>query len=211
MPVTDAPFGSVVLASRRGGLDTMQMSFATSLTNHFLIAMPGLKDPNFSRTVTYICEHTDQGAMGIVINRPMDIRLAEVLDQLDIETVAPGAADSQVYLGGPMQTDRGFVIHTGSTEFDATLSVTPDIRVTTSRDVLESIAEGRGPEQHLIALGYAGWSGGQLEEELSANAWLNGPADSTIMFAMSPAQRWLAAAQLLGVDLNLLSGEAGHA
>lgn len=191
------------------------MSFATSLTNHFLIAMPGLKDPNFSRTVTYICEHTDQGAMGIVINRPMDIRLGEVLDQLDIEPnaagVAAGVAEAQVYLGGPVQTDRGFVIHTGPGEFESTLSVTPDIRVTTSRDVLEAIAEGRGPEQRLIALGYAGWGGGQLEEELSANAWLNGPANSSIMFTMSPPERWLAAAQLLGVDLNLLSGEAGHA
>jgi putative transcriptional regulator len=160
----------------------MRMGFATSLTNHFLIAMPGLKDPNFSRTVTYVCEHTEQGAMGIVINRPMDIRLGEVLDQLDIEPSAEGVAD-----------------------------VTPDIRVTTSRDVLEAIADGRGPARRLIALGYAGWGAGQLEDELSANAWLNGPADTDIMFSMSPAQRWLAAAQLLGVDLNLLSGEAGHA
>jgi putative transcriptional regulator len=187
------------------------MSFATSLTNHFLIAMPGLKDPNFSRTVTYICEHTDQGAMGIIINRPMEIRLGEVLDQLDIEPVALGVADAQVYLGGPVQIDRGFVIHTGPVEFDSTLSVTPDIRVTTSRDVLEAIAEGRGPEQRLIALGYAGWGSGQLEEELRANAWLSGPADGDIMFRMSPAERWLAAAQLLGVDMNLLSPEAGHA
>ncbi|MGB5833079.1 MAG: YqgE/AlgH family protein [Thiohalocapsa sp.] len=187
------------------------MSFATSLTNHFLIAMPGLKDPNFSRTVTYICEHTDQGAMGIVINRPMEIRLGEVLDQLDIEPTATGVAEAQVYLGGPVQTDRGFVIHTGSGEFDSTLNVSPDIRVTTSRDVLEAIADGRGPDQRLIALGYAGWGSGQLEEELSANAWLNGPADGGILFSMSPAERWLAAAQLLGVDLNLLSGEAGHA
>jgi putative transcriptional regulator len=189
----------------------MRMGFATSLTNHFLIAMPGLKDPNFSRTVTYICEHTDQGAMGIVINRPMDIRLGEVLEQLDIESSAEGVADAHVYLGGPVQTDRGFVIHTGPSDFDSTLSVTPDIRVTTSRDVLEAIADGRGPAQRLIALGYAGWGGGQLEDELSANAWLNGPADAGIMFSMSPAQRWLAAAQLLGVDMNLLSGEAGHA
>jgi len=187
------------------------MSFATSLTNHFLIAMPGLKDPNFSRTVAYICEHTDQGAMGIVINRPMEVRLGEVLDQLDIEPAALNVANAQVYLGGPVQIDRGFVIHTGSVEFDSTLSVTPDIRVTTSRDVLEAIAEGRGPEQRLIALGYAGWGSGQLEEELCANAWLSGPADCDIMFNMSPAERWLAAAQLLGVDMNLLSAEAGHA
>ncbi|KAA6185375.1 YqgE/AlgH family protein [Thiohalocapsa marina] len=187
------------------------MGFATSLTNHFLIAMPGLKDPNFSRTVTYICEHTEQGAMGIIINRPMDIRLGEVLEQLDIKPSAVGVADTHVFLGGPVQTDRGFVIHTGSFEFDSTLSVTADIRVTTSRDVLEAIAEGRGPEECLVALGYAGWGSGQLEQELSGNAWLSGPADNRIMFSLPSAQRWRAAAQILGVDLNLMSGEAGHA
>ena len=187
------------------------MSFATSLTNHFLIAMPGLKDPHFSRTVTYVCEHTEHGAMGIVINRPMDIRLGEVLDQLDIETSVAGVADKQVYLGGPVQTDRGFVIHSGPVEYDSTLAITPDIRITTSRDVLEAIAQGQGPARTLVALGYAGWGGGQLEEELSANAWLSGPADGDIIFLRAPGERWLAAAQLLGIDLNLLSGEAGHA
>ncbi|MCG6940942.1 MAG: YqgE/AlgH family protein [Thiohalocapsa sp.] len=187
------------------------MSFATSLTNHFLIAMPGLKDPNFSRTVTYVCEHTEHGAMGIVINRPMDIRLGEVLEQLDIEPAVAGVADTQVYLGGPVQTDRGFVIHSGPVEYDSTLAVTQDIRVTTSRDVLEAIANGEGPAHTLIALGYAGWGSGQLEEELSANAWLSGPADADIIFSRSPGERWLAAAQLLGIDLNLLSGDAGHA
>jgi putative transcriptional regulator len=187
------------------------MSFATSLTNHFLIAMPGLKDPNFSRTVTYVCEHNEHGAMGIVINRPLEFRLGEVLDQLDIEPTVRGVAETQIYRGGPVQEDRGFVIHTGPTEYDSTLAVTPDIRVTTSRDVLEAIARGEGPERRLVALGYAGWGSGQLEEELSANAWLSGPADADIIFSRSPGERWLAAAQLLGIDLNLLSGEAGHA
>ncbi|WP_295882613.1 YqgE/AlgH family protein [uncultured Thiohalocapsa sp.] len=187
------------------------MSVTTSLTNHFLIAMPGLKDPNFSRTVTYVCEHSEQGAMGIVINRPMDIKLGEVLDQLDIEPAVLGVADTQVFLGGPVQTDRGFVIHSGPEEFDSTLRVTPDIHVTTSKDVLEAIAGGEGPARRLVALGYAGWGGGQLEEELSANAWLSGPADADIIFSRPPGERWLAAAQLLGIDLNLLSGEAGHA
>lgn len=187
------------------------MSFTTSLTNHFLIAMPGLKDPNFSRTVTYVCEHTEQGAMGIVINRPMDIKLGEVLDQLDIEPAVLGVADTQVFLGGPVQTDRGFVIHSGPEEFDSTLRVASDIHVTTSKDVLEAIAGGEGPARRLVALGYAGWGGGQLEEELSANAWLSGPADADIIFSRPPGERWLAAAQLLGIDLNLLSGEAGHA
>lgn len=187
------------------------MGFATSLTNHFLIAMPGLQDPNFSRTVTYVCEHTEHGAMGIVINRPIEIQLGEVLEQLDIVVRSPEAAGATVYLGGPVQTDRGFVIHCGPLEFDSTLRIAADIRVTTSRDVLEAIAEGRGPAQSLIALGYAGWGSGQLEDELSANAWLNGPASDDIIFNLPPTQRWQAAAQLLGVDLNLLSGEAGHA
>lgn len=187
------------------------MPFSTSLTNHFLIAMPGLQDPNFARTVTYICEHTDQGAMGIVINRPLDVTLGELFTQLDITAVRPGLCDIPVYQGGPVQTDRGFVLHTAGPVFDSTLNITPDISVTTSRDVLEAIASGEGPEQTLIALGYAGWSGGQLEQEMSANAWLNGPASNDIIFRLTPAARWMAAAQLLGVDLNLLSGEAGHA
>ena len=187
------------------------MSFTTSLTNHFLIAMPGLRDPNFSRTVTYICEHSDRGAMGIVINRPLDIRLGEVLSQLDIETDDPRVRDATVYLGGPVQPDRGFVLHSSEERFESTLPVTLDISITTSRDILEAIAARRGPQHSLIALGYAGWAGGQLEEEMSANSWLSGPADENIIFHLPDDARWLAAAQLLGVDLNLLSGEAGHA
>ncbi len=187
------------------------MGFATSLRNHFLIAMPGLKDPNFSRTVTYICEHTEQGAMGIVINRPMDIRLGMVLSQLDIVAGDQSATDALVYLGGPVQPDRGFVLHSAGERFDSTLNVAPEISITTSRDILEAIADGRGPVQHLVALGYAGWGGGQLEEEMSANAWLSGPADRSIIFTTPVDARWQAAAGLLGVDLNLLSGDAGHA
>ena len=187
------------------------MSFSTTLANHFLIAMPGLQDPNFSRTVTYVCEHTDQGAMGIVINRPMDIRLGEVLDQLNIVTNDRRVSGSLVYLGGPVQPDRGFVIHSHEISFDSTLSITPEISVTTSRDVLEAIADGTGPRHILLALGYAGWSSGQLENEMSANSWLSGPADEEIIFRMPAKQRWQAAAQLLGVDLNLLSADAGHA
>ena len=189
----------------------MPMSFSTSLTNHFLIAMPGLQDPNFSRTVTYVCEHTDQGAMGIVINRPMEIRLGEVLSQLDIDSDDAVVLDTVVFLGGPVQPDRGFVLHTGGESYDSTLSITSEISVTTSRDVLEAIADGKGPARKFIALGYAGWAGGQLEEEMSANAWLSGPADDDVIFSLPADARWQAAAQLLGVDMNLLSGEAGHA
>ncbi len=187
------------------------MGFSTSLTNHFLIAMPGLQDPNFARTVTYVCEHTEQGAMGLVINRPIEVRLGELLDQLEIKALRPGVDEIRVYQGGPVQTDRGFVLHTAGPSFDSTLRITPEISVTTSRDVLEAIASGEGPEHTLIALGYAGWGSGQLEQEMSGNAWLSGPASEEVIFRLEPSARWLAAAQLLGVDLNLLSVEAGHA
>jgi putative transcriptional regulator len=187
------------------------MTIATSLTNQFLIAMPGLQDPNFSRTVTFVCEHSEAGAMGIVINRPMEIQLGEVLLQLEIDAPTRDVRELPVYLGGPVQTDRGFVIHDGDHDFDSTLTVTPNLRVTTSRDVLEAIASGNGPAHHLIALGYAGWGEGQLEQEMIANAWLSGPADPEILFATPSAERWQSAAQRLGVDLNLLSGQAGHA
>lgn len=187
------------------------MTIATSLTNQFLIAMPGLQDPNFSRTVTFICEHSEAGAMGIVINRPMEIQLGEVLLQLEIDVTARAVRELPVYMGGPVQTDRGFVIHDGDRDFDSTLTVTPNLRVTTSRDVLEAIANGNGPSHHLIALGYAGWGEGQLEQEMIANAWLSGPADPEILFSTPSAERWQSAAQRLGVDLNLLSGQAGHA
>ncbi|MBB1074768.1 YqgE/AlgH family protein [Rhodoferax sp. 4810] len=188
------------------------MRVATSLTNQFLIAMPRLEDPNFSRTVTYICEHNDQGAMGIIINRPMEIRLSDVFEQLDIVATSPELNNSAVYLGGPVQTDRGFVLHpTSALSFDSTLHVTPELCVTTSRDVLEAIASGRGPQQCLVALGYAGWASGQLEAELTTDAWLTGPANAETLFDLPAEQRWQAAAQLLGVDLNLVVGQVGHA
>jgi putative transcriptional regulator len=182
-----------------------------SLTNQFLIAMPGLADPNFSRTVTYICEHNAQGAMGIVVNRPINLHLGEMLDQLQIPATHTEIRGLPIYLGGPVQTDRGFVLHSGDRAWDSTLRITPQVSVTTSKDILEAIAEGDGPLHSLIALGYAGWAGGQLEDEMSANTWLSGPASEEILFRVPAEQRWRAAARLLGVDLDLLSGEAGHA
>jgi len=182
-----------------------------SLTNQFLIAMPGLADPNFSRTVTYICEHNAQGAMGIVVNRPISLHLGEMLDQLQIPASHSEARELPIYLGGPVQTDRGFVLHSGDRAWDSTLRITPQVSVTTSKDILEAIAQGDGPTHTLIALGYAGWAGGQLEDEMSANAWLSGPASEEVLFRTPAEQRWRAAARLLGVDLDLLSGEAGHA
>ncbi|MCB1851776.1 MAG: YqgE/AlgH family protein [Gammaproteobacteria bacterium] len=187
------------------------MNIGSNLTNHFLIAMPGLKDGNFFHTVTYICEHNNNGAMGIVLNRPTDIQLFDLLEQLDITESAPEMGQQQIYIGGPVQTDRGFVLHTMERKWDSTVAITDQIGITTSRDILQSIATGGGPKKSLIALGYAGWAAGQLESELKANAWLNGPADLYTLFDLPSEQRWNAAARLLGVDLNLLSGETGHA
>jgi len=186
------------------------MNAVSDLSNHFLIAMPGLEDANFYRTVTYICEHNAQGAMGIVINRPLDISLGDILEQMEI-TASPDASKQAVFSGGPVQTERGFVLHSPDGDWESTLKVTPEISITTSRDILEAIADNKGPEQSLVALGYAGWGEGQLEEEMSANAWLSGPADSQIIFDLPSEERWQAAAQILGVDMNLMSGDAGHA
>ncbi len=187
------------------------MAQDNSLTGHFLIAMPNLADPNFFHTVTYLCEHSPAGAMGLVINRPLDLDLGELAEQLDIEVTEPGMAQVPIYQGGPVQTDRGFVLHTPQGEWDNTLIVTPDIALTVSQDILESIAQGVGPEQFLITLGYAGWGEGQLEDELAANAWLNGPADHGIIFNTPVESRWPAAAAHLGVDLSQLSNDIGHA
>ena len=187
------------------------MTETESLKNQLLIAMPSLEDPNFSRTVTYICEHSEQGAMGIVLNRPTDLSLADVLKHMDIEGGLGDAGEQMVYLGGPVEEERGFVLHSHTSPWNSTLAVNENISVTTSRDILEAMARGDGPDHTLVALGYAGWGAGQLERELQENAWLSGPADQSILFVLPPDQRWEAAAQLLGVDVNLLSSEAGHA
>lgn len=187
------------------------MNSGPNLTDQFLIAMPGLEDPNFHHTVTYICEHDENGAMGITINRPSELKLKDILEHLEISSAASPAAEQWIYVGGPVQTERGFVLHNAGKTWDSTLQITPRISITTSRDILEDIVRNEGPEKSLIALGYAGWGSGQIEAELSANAWLNGPADPGIIFDLPPEQRWQAAAQAMGVDLNRLSGEAGHA
>ncbi len=183
----------------------------SNLTNHLLIAMPNLADPNFSHTVTYICEHNENGAMGLVINRPIDINVAEVLEQMEIPVDEPSAGAAQVYLGGPVEEQRGFVLHSSDSEWDSTLRINDQVSVTTSRDILEAMARGEGPEHALVALGYAGWGPGQLEQEILDNSWLSAPADQAILFTLPPARRWEAAAELLGVDLNRLSSESGHA
>jgi len=187
------------------------MNSGTNLTNHFLIAMPGLQDSNFFHTVTYICEHNDDGAMGIVLNRPSDLRLVDLIAQLEIGESSSENCQQSIYIGGPVQIDRGFVLHSQEQAWESTVSITEQIGITTSRDILQSIATGKGPKKSLIALGYAGWAAGQLESELKANAWLNGPADLYSLLDLPTDRRWDAAARLLGVDLNLLSGQAGHA
>ena len=182
-----------------------------SLSNHFLIAMPALEDPNFHHTTTYICEHDKDGALGVVINRPLDIQLGEILLHMDIRTDDIEIASQPVYMGGPVQNDRGFVLHEPIGDWEATLKVTDDIGITSSRDILAAIASGEGPENAIITLGYAGWGAGQLEQELAANTWLSGPADRNIVFNTPSERRWLEAAALIGVDLHLISSEAGHA
>lgn len=182
----------------------------TYLGNQFLIAMPSLADPNFHQTVTYICEHDDNGALGIVINRPLRIKLEQLLEHLQIP-VSGEVGARPLYSGGPVQQEQGFVIHTPLGNWDATLPVTEHIGITTSQDILQAIARQQGPEKSLIALGYAGWGPGQLEQEMAANAWLSGPADPHILFDVAIEQRWSAAAALLGVDLSLLSSDSGHA
>ena len=191
------------------------MNDATYLTGHLLIAMPAMQDPNFVRTVTYICEHSDQGALGIVINRPLDMDLGTIFDQLSLEAADPELARLPVLQGGPVHQERGFVLHepaeaTGE-DFDATLAVTDAIRVTTSQDILTAMARGRGPKRALVALGYAGWGAGQLESELVQNAWLSVPASPRIIFDTPFDQRWRESALLIGIDLNTISHQAGHA
>jgi len=187
------------------------MNKTESLSNHFLIAMPTLEDPNFHHTATYICEHDEDGALGLVINRPLNMCLGDILRHMDIEASSEEISSQPVFMGGPVQNDRGFVLHEPSGNWEATLRVTNDIGVTSSSDILAAIAAGKGPRRTLITLGYAGWGAGQLEQEIAANAWLSGPASPDIVFDTPYEQRWFAAAALIGVDLNLLSGDMGHA
>lgn len=184
---------------------------AANLTNHFLIAMPGLADPNFFHSVTYVCEHNAEGALGIVINRPLDLHLDEIFKQMEVTDFRPEAGAQPVFLGGPVQPERGFVLHRPGGHWEGSLQVAKDVTLTTSRDIIEALAHGKGPQRCLIALGYAGWGAGQLEQELADNAWLSGPADWHIIFETPVEQRWSAAAAQLGVDVSRLSHQAGHA
>lgn len=182
-----------------------------NLTNHFLIAMPALEDPNFHHTVTYVCAHGPEGALGIVINRPLDLPLGDVLDQMQLTTSQDEVKGWRVYQGGPVQQDRGFVLHRPYREWSSGLKVSESIGLATSRDILEAVANGTGPADVLVALGYAGWDAGQLEQEMADNAWLSTPADPAILFEVPPERRWQAAAKQMGIDINHLSSDIGHA
>jgi putative transcriptional regulator len=190
----------------------MAMTEGHYLTGQFLIAMPAMTDPNFDRTVTYICEHNEEGALGIIVNRPTNMSLGEVLAQMDLKPSDPELAAQPVLQGGPVQPERGFVIHDdGGEDFGATLAGQNGLKVTTSRDILVALAEGHGPPRAVIALGYAGWGAGQLEAEMANNAWLTVPAAPDIIFSVPFERRWESAAALLGVSISALSSEAGHA
>jgi len=184
---------------------------SVNLSHHFLIAMPNMVDPHFSKTLTYVCEHNDQGALGLVVNRPIEMTLARLLAQVSIPTGADQHAAVPIHYGGPVQIDRGFVLHEPAGPWQSTLKINQDLGLTTSRDVLEAIARGDGPHQILVTLGYAGWAPGQLEQELAQNAWLSVAAQSEVMFELPPEQRLSAAMKLLGIDFASLSENAGHA
>jgi putative transcriptional regulator len=184
---------------------------ADYLNNQFLIAMPAMDDPNFAQTVTLICEHSERGALGIVINRTLPMTLGEVFAQLGLDATHSRVNDQPVLHGGPVQTERGFVLHSPTGKWESSLPFSERMHLTTSRDILDALAAGEGPASAVIALGYAGWDAGQLEEEMARNAWLTVPADERLVFATPVDQRWQAAARLLGVDLFTLSSDAGHA
>lgn len=181
------------------------------LNNQFLIAMPNMADSGFLHTVSYLCQHNEEGALAIVINRTAGMTLGHILDQMGIACLSKQVNDSPVFAGGPVQQDRGFIIHSkDTTEWDSSLSISEATSLTSSRDILESIAEGKGPEKYLVALGYAGWGANQLENEMLNNAWLNSPYQEDILYSTPVEQRWTAAANLMGVNINQLTIPAGH-
>lgn len=182
------------------------------LENQFLIAMPRLLDPYFANTVTYLWRHNEEGALGIVINKPLQACIADIFDELDIQcSVANNEFKQQhVLAGGPVERDKGFIIHDAGDQWESSIGVTDNIAVCTSKTILQDIASGSGPNNYLIALGCAGWEAGQLEREITENAWLTAPANSDLLFSKDYSKKAEEAAALLGIDLQQLSPEAGH-
>lgn len=191
---------------------TAKITEISSLTNQLLIAMPTLDGSFFGRSVTYICEHDEQGAMGIVINKATEINVNTLLNEVAIETEDDIIlSDKSVLTGGPVQTDRGFVLHTGGQVWSSSIALPNNINVTTSKDILESLTTEHAPEDYLLALGYAGWAAGQLEDELADNAWLTIEADHELLFHTPIEKRWEMAIKKLGIDISQLSTISGHA
>lgn len=187
---------------------TSDNDISDKLGNHFLVASPYLEDPRFHGTVVYICEHSEEGALGLAVNRPLDIHLGEILEQLDMDG---GELDLPVFSGGPVQPERGFVLHKPDSTWQHTVLVSPQVALTTSRDVLMAIGADEGPGQFLVCLGYAGWSAGQLEEELAGNAWLTCPANQELLLGTPWQKRYKAVLRHMGIDMNQLSESVGHA
>ncbi len=190
-----------------------------NLTNHFLIAMPGLEDASFSRSVVYVCEHSERGALGLVINKPSDINLKVLFDKVELPLGRKDLAQSPVFQGGPVQVDRGFVLHEptfshgdkpGDSVYASTMSIPGGLEMTTSKDVLEALSTGAGPRKVLVSLGYSAWGEGQLESELGENSWLTVDADTTVIFDTPVEQRYEKALGLLGLQVWMLSPQAGH-
>ena len=194
----------------------MADSARINLTNQFLIAMPGMADENFVGAVVYLCEHTERGALGLVINKPIDIKLRNLFEKVELPLAREDLADAPVYFGGPVQTERGFVLHeklsSDGGHYNSTMAIPGgDLEMTTSKDVLEALSSGAGPRKILVTLGYSGWGAGQLEEEIGRNGWLTVDAKPEVIFDTPVAQRYDKALSLLGIDPRMLSGEAGHA
>jgi putative transcriptional regulator len=205
-------------ASDPASLPESSISFSAShLANQFLVAMPGMVDPNFSRSVIYLFEHTERGAMGLVVNRPTELDLGTLFDKIELKLEIAPLLEQPVYFGGPVQVERGFVLHEPipSPSYSSSLIIPGGLTMTTSKDVLEALAIGNGPRKFLMTLGYAGWSAGQLEEEITLNGWMNVPLSRQqmidIIFDTPSSQRYEKAMSFLGFDPSHLSGEAGHA
>lgn len=189
----------------------MSTSLNSQLKHQFLFSMPLLESDFFASSLIYLCEHSHEGAMGLVVNKPSEMNLAEVFEQLELQINALHER-TEVYTGGPVSPDRGFLLHSPTdSDWKSTLKLSDNLQLTTSIDVLEAISKGSGPDQYLMILGYAGWDAGQLEDELSRNLWLSCPANLDILFKTAPQERIAAAAAQLGIDINLLSDQAGHA
>lgn len=191
--------------------DTTDTTDSADFTRQFLLAMPGLVGGELAGTIIYICEHSPRGALGLVLNRPTDLSVGELLEKVDIEVKNPILEKMPVYFGGPVQTDRGFVLHRPAGDYSSSIHLENDVALTTSRDVLENLGQGTGPEEVLVALGYAGWGAGQLEQEMAQNAWLSVEADENVIFEIPPEERYAEAMRLLGIDPVMLTGAVGHA